>query len=150
MTKDELVREFARVRSAKSKTVQEIVGIWWRAPDEVREAALFLKRAVEEALPGLALRARNTGISAYGSEMSTGRERECFHIAVRLSTADIAVCHHGQAPDPRGLFHPRPRGESRIRYAYLQGDGLSADTLRYVVHVMLQSYRRLTGVDPER
>ena len=100
----------------------------------------FLEQA--RMLPGVRLRVRNQGVSAYGNEArGDGKERECFHFG--FSGDGLVVYQHGEVSDPRRLFdHQQPKSR-RHRYGYITGN--DPDENAYVMKIFGRSYAALTG-----
>lgn len=140
--------ELRNVTDAGSYSVKSVMQMWMSAPAPLQTAAVESLRVLRR-LADVKFRARHkNGISGYGADRATGRERECFHLKIRTSRNDLAFTQHGEVSDPDNFFCERQPGNDRIRGGYMNAQQL--DRLPYVVRKMCESYGKITGtsVDP--
>ncbi|NTW88242.1 MAG: hypothetical protein HGB26_03770 [Desulfobulbaceae bacterium] len=141
----DLKSEFEVVARSRGCTRQQVIEKWMSAPEEFRDAAMFLFRDAKENA-GISFKARNDGISGYGRDIKD-KERECLHIKICNRPPKLTIYQHAGIED--AFFNKHQGVHTRIKH----GDWIPSQDveqnhaeLKHIAEILRQSYATITGI----
>lgn len=137
MNKEDLEKQMVKVEDSESVKRADIIQHMEGADSNlVSTFVFFLNKS--QSIDGAFLRCRNQGISGYCLD-SDGKERECFHFAVKKNA--LLIYQLGDAFDPRGLFCRSEPGKARAKSADITG--LDEEENKYALGIFEKAVRKL-------
>jgi hypothetical protein len=137
MDKDDIERHMVKVENSGSVKKADILKHMEDADSNLVSAFIFLLNK-SQSIEGVVLRCRTQGVSGYCLD-SKGKERECFHFAVKKN--GIVVYQLADVFDTRGLFCRMEPGKARAKSTDITG--LDEEENKYVLNIFQKAVEKL-------